>query len=165
MDRSRARTRFAWNSPVSDCKSREWSRWMRGSIPLPKVSTRFYSREQKIEEEIDEKEVGILSLSLSRSSSPSVTKREFVRVSCAWKLAIFIIPSREREREREKERRRGRGKERKSGRKNQGAGFAENRSVKRNNEPRNKAGCVFFLSCVCVCVCARARAQHGSQIV
>lgn len=40
------------------------------------------------------------------------------------------------------------------GREESGAGFAENWSVKRNNEPRNKAGCVFFLSS------AKHRSRH-----
>ena len=72
-------------------------------------------------------------------------RKEFVRVSCAWKLNFYHSY--------EGEKRRGRGGGREKVEKNQGAGFAENRSVKRNNEPRNKAGCVFFLSTVCVCVC------------
>lgn len=40
------------------------------------------------------------------------------------------------------------------GKEESGAGFAENWSVKRNNEPRNKAGCVFFLSS------AKHRSRH-----
>lgn len=143
MDRSREKTRWsARNSPVSDWKSHEWCRWMHGSAPLSKVST-FYSREEKIKGKVEEEKVRIMakiSRSFSFQCSLWRTKRAS-SVSSAWKLAIFIVFEEEQRDERQ-------------GREESGAGFAENWSVKRNNEPRNKAGCVFFLSS------AKHRSRH-----